>query len=48
MMFLGPQVPDNMVSGSDEESVLDDDSEREHVVDTLQSDSSSEDETDED
>ena len=48
MMFLGPQVLDNMVSDSEEESVLVDDSETEYVVDTLQSDSSSEDESDED
>ena len=35
MMFLGSQVTDNMVSDSEEESILDDDSETEYVVDTL-------------
>ena len=48
MVFSGPLVPDDMVSDSEEESVLDDDSETEYVDDTLQSDSSSEDESAED
>ena len=48
MMFFGPQVPDNMVSDSEEESVLDDDSETEYVDGTVQSDSSFEVESDED